>query len=64
VAQGGNGKQRWVELSAVLDPGHRERVLWSELNDVNLWCSGWQQIVENDDDVVDHHLGKSDEVVE
>ena len=64
VTQGGQGKQRWVELSAVLDPGHRERVLWRDLNDANLWCSGWQQIVEKEDDVVDHHLVKSDEVVE
>jgi hypothetical protein len=40
-------------------------VLWRDLNDVNLWCSGWQQIVENDDDVIDHHLDlKSADVVE
>jgi hypothetical protein len=39
-------------------------VLWRDLNDVNLWCSGWQQIVENDNDLVDHHLVKSDEIVE
>lgn len=65
VTQGGKGGQRWVELSAVLDPAHRERVLWRDLNDAKHWCSGWQQIVENDDDVVNHqHDVKSAEAVE
>ncbi|QNJ13596.1 tryptophan-rich conserved hypothetical protein CHP02450 [Synechococcus sp. A18-46.1] len=30
VLQGGRGDQRWVELAAVLAPGFRERVLWSD----------------------------------
>ena len=65
VTRGGKGDRRWVELSAVLDPAHRERVLWRDLNDAKHWCSGWQQIVENDDDVVNHqHDVKSAEAVE
>ena len=35
VTQGGQGDQRWVELSAVLEPAHRERVLWRDLNDAD-----------------------------
>jgi hypothetical protein len=38
--------------------------LWRDLNDADHWCSGWQQIVENDDDVVNHHDVKSGEAVE
>ena len=65
VTQGGQGDQRWVELSAVLEPAHRERVLWRDLNDADNWRSGWQQIVENDDGVINHHHDvKSGEAVE
>jgi hypothetical protein len=39
--------------------------LWRDLNDADHWCSGWRQIVENDDDVVNHHHDvKSGEAVE
>jgi hypothetical protein len=39
--------------------------LWRDLNDADHWCSGWQQIVENDDDFVNHHHDvKSGEAVE
>jgi hypothetical protein len=65
VTQGGQGDQRWVELSAVLEPAYRERVLWRDLNDADHWCSGWKQIVENDDEPVNYpHDVKSDEAVE
>ena len=65
VTQGGKGDQRWVELSAVLDTAHRERVLWRDINDAKHWCSGWLQIVENDDDVViRQYVVKSAEAVE
>ena len=48
VTQGGRGDQRWVELAAVLNPSHRERIPWSELNDRNRWTSGWQSIPEDE----------------
>ena len=49
VLQGGKGRERWVELEAVLDAHTRQRVAWRELK---LWSSGWQQIPvgESDDD--------------
>ena len=50
VTQGGRGPQRWVEMAAVLDPSHRERVLWNELKDPTRWSSGWQSIPKSDED--------------
>ena len=51
VLQGGKGRERWVELEAVLDAHTRQRVAWRELCDSTLWSSGWQQIpVEEPDD--------------
>ena len=50
VMTGRRGSGRWVELAAVLDPSHRERVLWTELNDRSRWISGWQPIVDTDAD--------------
>ena len=49
MTNGGRGPARWVELAAVLNPQHRERVLWSDLNDPSQWVSGWQPIVETED---------------
>ena len=37
---------RWA---AVLNPQHRERVLWSDLKDPAQWVSGWQPIVDDED---------------
>ncbi|MEC8688212.1 MAG: TIGR02450 family Trp-rich protein [Cyanobacteriota bacterium] len=53
ITQGGRGTERWVELAAVLAPSHRERVLWSDLNDRSLWISGWQSIPQDDADPSD-----------
>ena len=55
VLQGGKGRERWVELEAVLDAHTRQRVAWRELCDPTLWSSGWQQIPveEPDDDQVE-----------
>lgn len=50
VMTGGRGSGRWVELAAVLDPSHRERVLWTELKDRSRWISGWQPIMDTDAD--------------
>ena len=47
ITQGGRGDQRWVELAAVLQPSHRERILWSEMKDRSRWLSGWQSIPED-----------------
>lgn len=44
VLQGGKGRERWVELEAVLESGQRCRVAWSELCDPAQWSSGWQQL--------------------
>ena len=49
VTQGGRGGDRWVELAAVLAPFHRERVLWSEMRDRSRWLSGFQQVLESDE---------------
>ena len=50
VLQGGNGNQRWVELAAVINPRQRCRVSCDELRDRTQWVSGWQQIVELDEE--------------
>ncbi|MEB3254003.1 MAG: TIGR02450 family Trp-rich protein [Synechococcus sp.] len=50
ITQGGRGDRRWVELAAVLDSAHRERVAWSELQNRRLWSSGWQSIPSDDAD--------------
>ena len=50
VLQGGRGANRWVELAAVLNPRHRERVALTELRNRSLWRSGWHQIVHSDAD--------------
>ena len=49
VLQGGKGRQRWVELEAVLDPESRVRIAWRDLNDREQWQSGWQQLPPDDD---------------
>ena len=51
ITNGGRGPARWVELAAVLNPQHRERVLWSDLKDPAQWVSGWQPIVEAEDPI-------------
>jgi phosphoribosylformimino-5-aminoimidazole carboxamide ribotide isomerase len=40
----GRGRQRAVELAAVLDPAVRLRVPLAELRDRQLWQPGWQQL--------------------
>ncbi|MGC6483861.1 MAG: TIGR02450 family Trp-rich protein [Synechococcus sp.] len=44
VLQGGKGRERWVELEAVLDASIRHRLTWRELRNSPCWSSGWQQI--------------------
>ena len=48
VLQGGKGKDRWVELEAVLDASLRQRFPWQQLRDPEQWTSGWQQIPTED----------------
>ena len=48
VLQGGKGKDRWVELEAVLNSGMRRRVPWQQLCDREQWSSGWQQLPAED----------------
>ena len=50
VLQGGRGSNRWVELAAVLNPQHRERVSFVDLRNPSQWRSGWHQIVEQESD--------------
>jgi len=51
VLQGGRGSTRWVELAAVLNPQHRERVSFVDLKDRTQWRSGWHQIVDLESEV-------------
>lgn len=44
VLHGGKGRERWVELEAVLDASTRCRAPWHELCDPERWTSGWQQL--------------------
>ncbi len=46
---GGKGKERWVELSAVLNKDCVFRVLWTELKTYSEWTSGWLQLNEEED---------------
>ena len=49
VLQGGKGKDRWVELEAVLNSAMRRRVPWQQLCDREQWSSGWQQLPAEED---------------
>ena len=46
VAQGGSGRERWVELAALLDSTQRLRVLVQVLKDRDHWLRGLQPVVE------------------
>ena len=40
----GRGRERTVELQAVLDPGYRMLVPLGELRDRDAWQPGWRQL--------------------
>ncbi|MEA5443050.1 TIGR02450 family Trp-rich protein [Cyanobium gracile] len=44
LGQRGRGRERTVELQAVLDPGYRLLVPLGELRDRDAWQPGWQQL--------------------
>ncbi len=44
LGQRGRGRERSVELQAVLDPGYRLLVPLAELRDRDAWQPGWQQL--------------------
>jgi tryptophan-rich hypothetical protein len=44
LGQRGRGRERSVELQAVLDPGYRLLVPMGELRDRAAWLPGWQRL--------------------
>jgi phosphoribosylformimino-5-aminoimidazole carboxamide ribotide isomerase len=44
LGQRGRGRERTVELEAVLDPGYRLLVPLVELRDRQAWQPGWQRL--------------------
>jgi phosphoribosylformimino-5-aminoimidazole carboxamide ribotide isomerase len=44
LGQRGRGRERTVELQAVLDPGFRLLVPAGELRDRDAWLPGWQRL--------------------
>ena len=48
INYGGKGTTRWVNLVSVLDGNIRFRVLWKDLENTNLWSSGWQELSRNE----------------
>ena len=44
INYGGKGKDRWVNLVAVLDGTSCLRVSWAEMKDSSMWISGWEQL--------------------
>ncbi|PSB37325.1 TIGR02450 family Trp-rich protein [Aphanothece minutissima] len=44
LGQRGRGRERTVELQAVLDPGYRLLVPQRELHDRAAWLPGWQRL--------------------
>ncbi len=46
VGEGGRGKDRWVELVALLDPTKRFRLPCRDLGDPASWSSGLLPVVE------------------
>ena len=44
LGQRGRGRERIVELQAVLDPGYRLLVPLGELRDRDAWQPGWQRL--------------------
>ena len=47
IGQGGRGRERWVELVAVLDPTKRLRLPLGDLRHPAQWRSGLQPVVED-----------------
>ena len=47
AGQGGRGRERWVELVAVLDPAKRLRLPLCDLRNPAQWRSGFQPVVED-----------------
>lgn len=44
LGQRGRGRERTLELQAVLDPGYRLLVPLGELRDRDAWQPGWQRL--------------------
>ena len=49
INYGGEGKNRWVNLVAVLDGEARFKISWSDLQDTSNWISGWENSDKNID---------------
>ena len=48
IGQGGRGRERWVELVAVLDQTKRLRLSLGDLRNSAQWSSGFQLVVEDE----------------
>ena len=44
INYGGEGEGRWLNLISVLDGDIRIRVSWDEIEQENMWLSGWFQV--------------------
>ena len=64
INYGGKGIARWVNLVSVLDGNVRLAVSWNELNDNNIWSSGWNQFFTDKDNPYQVKQSKSDKNIE
>ncbi len=60
LGQRGRGRERTVELQAVLDPGFRLLVPAGELGDRAAWLPGWQRLPREEELPVNFDNSKAD----
>lgn len=60
LGQRGRGRERTVELQAVLDPGYRLLVPQRELRDRAAWLPGWQRLPRQEEPSVNFGISTVD----